>query len=309
MTPDHLRESAVLIGGGLGLLIAAVALLARGRRGWVGMGLAAAGAGGVGAALFDSTAGWLAAGLTAAPTAAAWVFGTGRPAAVLAARRSPAVRAGGMVVVGLALVAGAVIRNDAQHQERLDTDTDWVTRIGEQPDIEPARSDARTDRGHRLDLGTAVRPRPAALLRAREADLLADVWCMPSSFRRGPADDACNCHGWVFTGGRHWVGPGEVRTILAENGYAPVTAPRPGDLAVYRLGGEITHTAVVRVAEPGLPVLVEGKWGWLGVYLHPADASNYGKGVTYYRSPRSGHLLAGLAPVTSAPGPVPEEGL
>jgi hypothetical protein len=32
----------------------------------------------------------------------------------------------------------------------------------------------------------------------------------------------------------------------------------------------------------------------MGVFLHPADKCIYGNDYTFYRSPRSGHLLAGL---------------
>ena len=82
--------------------------------------------------------------------------------------------------------------------------------------------------------------------------------------------------------------------ILADNGYTPVTDPRPGDLAVYRQNGTVAHTAVVRYVTPGMPVLVEGKWGVAGVYLHPVDASPYGSEFTFYRVDRPTHVLAGL---------------
>jgi hypothetical protein len=73
-----------------------------------------------------------------------------------------------------------------------------------------------------------------------------------------------------------------------------VTDPRPGDLAIYRDSKEISHTGIVRAIVNGMPPLVEGKWGWMGVFLHPVGDSIYGGKYTYYRSPREGHLLAGL---------------
>ena len=73
-----------------------------------------------------------------------------------------------------------------------------------------------------------------------------------------------------------------------------MTDPRPGDLVVYRLGGAVAHTAVVRYVTGGMPVLVEGKWGWAGVFLHPVDKSAYGGSFGYYRSARAGHSLAGI---------------
>ena len=73
-----------------------------------------------------------------------------------------------------------------------------------------------------------------------------------------------------------------------------VTAPRPGDLAIYRNNGSVSHTAVVRYVSDAAPVLVEGKWGPMGVYVHPADQCPYGI-PTFYRSSRPGHLLDGIS--------------
>jgi hypothetical protein len=107
-------------------------------------------------------------------------------------------------------------------------------------------------------------------------------------------DDACNCHGWVFTGGRYWVGADAVELILTENGYAVVAAPAVGDLVVYRDdAGRVIHTACV-VELAGGAVRVEGKGGWFGVSAHDVTESPYGRRFTYHRSPRSGHLLRGL---------------
>lgn len=112
--------------------------------------------------------------------------------------------------------------------------------------------------------------------------------------RRGPADDRTNCFGWVFAGGRHWVKPADVERILNENGYRDVDEARRDDVVVYRNHGRITHVAVVRYVSPGQPVLVEGKWGSGGVYLHAVNQSEYGKDFRFMRSPRAGHLLNGL---------------
>ena len=74
-----------------------------------------------------------------------------------------------------------------------------------------------------------------------------------------------------------------------------MTEPRPGDLAIYRnrMGG-VAHTAVVRaVCDDGVPI-VEGKWGWMGVFLHRAGDSCYGQDMWYFRSDREGHRLVGL---------------
>jgi hypothetical protein len=289
-------QSAVLLGTGLGLLTEAVILLVPGRPPRLAAALGVVTAGTLGAGVRGPEAGWAAAGLTAGAALLTWATATAGPA-LLVAVRPARVRAVGAVTVGLAVFVGAVARDDARHRAALDGDTAWMVKVGHQPDVEPAAGvQARTDRGYPVVLGAAVRPRAPAALAAREAEVLAGLPTAAVSFRRGPASDACNCHGWVFAGGRYWVGPADVTAILAGNGYAPVDAPRPGDLAVYRRDGEIVHTAIVRMTGPGLPVLVEGKWAWLGVYLHPAGQSTFGPDVGYYRSPRAGHRLAGLDP-------------
>jgi hypothetical protein len=127
---------------------------------------------------------------------------------------------------------------------------------------------------------------------------------MVTVIRRRPPADRCNCHGWVFAGGKYWVNPDQVEHILDDNGYQPISEPRLGDLAIYRNSADtIIHTAVVRaICDDGI-VLVEGKWGWMGVFLHPVGESCYGKNYGFYRSDRSGHLLVEL-PAAKEPVPV-----
>lgn len=102
-----------------------------------------------------------------------------------------------------------------------------------------------------------------------------------------------NCHGWVFTDGRFGVHGGHVETILADNGYHQVEKPQENDVVVYRSPeGQVDHTGVVQlVTDEGL-VLVESKWGPLGVFLHPLAVQPYGDRSTFYRSARRNHLLA-----------------
>jgi hypothetical protein len=160
-----------------------------------------------------------------------------------------------------------------------------------------------TDRGTRVGAWQATHPRPRAELDALEGRPGRIPAVPPTAIRSQPADDRSNCHGWVFTGGRYWVSETDVEIILAENGYRAVPDPRPGDLAVYRVDGVVTHTAVVRYVAPGMPVLVEGKWGRGAVFLHAAGESGYGTDFTYYRADRAGHLLAGAdrRPAPDAP--------
>jgi hypothetical protein len=123
--------------------------------------------------------------------------------------------------------------------------------------------------------------------------------------RRGPAGDHSNCYGWLFANDRYWVAESAMDTILADNSYALVADPQPGDLVVYRRSdtGSPTHAAVVRYATAGMPLLVEGKWGWMGVFLHPVDRSPFGANFTCYRTPRATHQLAlvGIDSETGAP--------
>ncbi len=118
--------------------------------------------------------------------------------------------------------------------------------------------------------------------------------------------DECNCHGWVFTGGRYWVSGDQIPRILRENGYFPMKKPKVNDLVVYRdSSGEVTHTGIVRSLVNNQVILVESKWGQLGRYLHPHDEHCYrGNTYTFYRSFRPGHLLRGLP--TELPESVPD---
>jgi hypothetical protein len=99
----------------------------------------------------------------------------------------------------------------------------------------------------------------------------------------------------VFAGGRYWIGPEDVEAILADNGYRTVSDPRPGDLAIYREGTAIAHTGIVRTGGPGVPLLIESKWGWMGVFLHRPEDTCYGQQITFYRGARDTHLVAGLS--------------
>ena len=102
----------------------------------------------------------------------------------------------------------------------------------------------------------------------------------------------CNCHGWVFTGGNFGVPSEQVDTIVADNGYVPVERAQAGDLVIYRDdSGSPQHTGLVRfVGEDGM-VLVESKWGPLGVFLHTPETQPYGQNFGFWRSSRLGHRL------------------
>jgi hypothetical protein len=216
--------------------------------------------------------------------------------------RRPGVQATLTAAAGVVLAAGAFVTLGVEEQAVLDRDMDHLLSVTYKPPVTEATADsATTDGGHHVYLGQACEQRAAPQISAAERQVLTNLGMGERVIRLAPASDVCNCHGWVFTGGRYWMSPDDVERILVDNGYQPVSDPRPGDLAIYRAGQVITHTALVRTAGGGSPVLVEGKWGWMGVFLHPVGDSCYGTNYTFYRGPRSGHVLAGLgAPTASA---------
>jgi hypothetical protein len=225
--------------------------------------------------------------------------GAARVASLL---RRPSARWGLIGLTGLGCVVGSVVRYEAEDDRYTDACMRELEQVSTTPRLGVAdHIQVTTDRGTPLALKRPTEPRTLDELLSSELGFLGKSPYRDAVIRRSPADDGANCHGWVFAGGRFWVGPSEVEAILKENGYGEVSDPRPGDLAVYRQGGGVTHTAVVRYVTPGLPVLVEGKWGWSGVYMHPVDQSPYGAEFTYHHSPRGGHTLAGVgdrAPAT-----------
>jgi hypothetical protein len=198
-------------------------------------------------------------------------------------------------VAGLGVIAAGVARFETADQDLIAKDTMAMELAGGeafQPQISDYTS-ALSDRGARIELGIAA-GRDGNAHRDAEEKFLRSSSFTAGLIRRSPADDRANCHGWVFAAGRYHVAGRTVNQIIRDNGYEQVQAPRPGDLVVYRNGANVVHTAVVRYVTDGMPVLVEGKWGTIGVFLHVVDKSCYGTEYTYYRSPRPGHQLAGM---------------
>jgi hypothetical protein len=237
-----------------------------------------------------------AAGLMAAAMVVCLLAGSARlaAAATAAARlaRRPQVRWGLLAAAGFAVVVGSVAAYEAADDAALDDqlrDLDAATL----PRV-PAPARATTDRGTPVLLQESAQPREQDELASAETRFFQHNPLRDRVIRQHPGDDRTNCHGWVFTGGRYWVGGDQVELILTENGYRPVSDPRPSDLIVYQNTAGVAHTAVVRYVTEGMPVLIEGKWGASGVYLHAVNESCYGTAYTFYRSHRPGHLLAGV---------------
>ncbi|MDB5305826.1 MAG: hypothetical protein JWO38_28 [Gemmataceae bacterium] len=305
MSSDLFIQFVALFFTGIGLLLVGGVnlLLPRRTAGWARglatvliVGLVLAGAWACGG---DLRAVGRAAGALALALGACLLAGSERLTAagttVLAVLRRPAGRWGLLALAGVALAMGSAASYEAQVEATLDGQMLELEALSVPPPtatLERAR--VVTDRGTAVEIREATAPRSEGDLRVLEERLLQTSSTRANVFRRQPADDRCNCHGWVFTGGRFWIGGVNIDLILGENGYQPVSDPRSGDLAVYRMNGSVSHTAVVRYVTDGMPVLVEGKWGCSGVFLHPVDKSIYGSDFTYYRSPRPGHLLAGI---------------
>jgi hypothetical protein len=209
----------------------------------------------------------------------------------------PMVRYGLLTVTGLGIAIGSVIifeRADEEATAQVINELELLQ--GQVETTTTERVKVQTDRGTPIVLKEPIAPRDESILTEAEYLILSRNNLTDYIIRRGPANDYANCHGWVFTGGHFQLGGSDVAVILKENDYQEIPEPRPGDLVVYRENGNISHTGIVRYVAAGQPVLVESKWGNLGIYIHPIDQSLYGTDYTIYRSPRTGHLLKGITP-------------
>jgi hypothetical protein len=152
-----------------------------------------------------------------------------------------------------------------------------------------------TDQGTPISVSDSLKPRTRQEIVNAEIAAMARLNRDHDTIQTQLPRDGSNCHGWTFTQNLYAVANQSVDVIVRENGYQVVREPKPGDLVVYRDSlNEVSHTALVRYVTSGLPVLVEGKWGWMGVYLHDVEKSCYGTNYTYYRSSRPDHALRGL---------------
>jgi hypothetical protein len=310
MSFDHFDHLFTFVAAGLGLLLAGGVNLALGRGGRrVGLRVVATLVlcVAVVAGLWTFTRSELAvrAGVVLGTVLLlAWLLGSAgvvrRLASVVAFLRKPAPRWGLVALGGLVVIVGSGIAFDLADRAETDQTMQGLELALERPASRPSdRGHATTDRGNRIVLREPIAPRSE--LGATEERAIQGSPYRDQVIRRGGPTDHTNCHGWVFTGGKFILAPDAVEAIIQENGYREIHEPRAGDLVIYRQGGAIAHSAVVRYVTEGQPVFVEGKWGAMGVFLHPADKSFYGTEYAFYRSPRAGHLLVGLG---GSPAPV-----
>lgn len=217
----------------------------------------------------------------------------------------------GCALLGIAIIVGSSLQFEDRDRERLDealVELDTIASL----DRELGRTLFRgsnvqlfTDQGTRVECLEPINPRPADEALRIENAFYRERWKQGSMLKRAPADDHTNCYGWIFTGGKYWLHEKNCELILRENGYIEVAKPRVGDLVVYRQDHLIVHMGLLRSTDKNVPSLVEGKFGYLGVFLHTVDQSPYGSHFSFLRSPRAGHLLSGLSQ-SGDPAP-PEE--
>ncbi|MBN9122221.1 MAG: CHAP domain-containing protein [Planctomycetes bacterium] len=312
MSFEHFERFFAVTAIGLGLLLAGGLNLAFGRGGrrvWLRTSgtLAACGAAVAGLSVLTRPElalrnGGILLGVLAAATLLGSEWFSRRVAALFARLRGPAVRWGLVALSGLGAVLIGAIAFEKNDEAATDQQMKDLELLLGKPNTKPSdRARASTDRGTPVVLREPVGPREPGELLEPEDKTLRNANLHTHVIRRSPPHDGANCHGWVFTGGKFHLSPDDVEAILKENGYQEVHQPQAGDVAIYRQGGAIAHTAIVRYVAEGQPVMVEGKWGTLGVYLHPADKSCYGTAYTFHRSARTGHLLVGLG---GSPGTV-----
>ena len=198
-------------------------------------------------------------------------------------------------VFGVALIAQGMIRYNLEVERHADVDLQTLETMefaGIQ--LEDSHSVIRTDRGKVVQL-----KKPAATvatdISASEKRWLENSPLKEKVIHRQAAACQSNCHGWVFTGGKYIIPGVNVDPILADNNYHIVDFPRPEDVVVYRDdSGNVSHTAIVRARLSDGTILVEGKWGFLGVFLHAVNESCYGVHYSFYHTDRNSHMLSGI---------------
>jgi hypothetical protein len=301
MSSDAFRELVVVFSTGLGLVVfglAAIIVGMRSRQGWAVTTVIAAGIAGLGPVAFNAPelAAIPAAVVVVTVLVVALLGSRHLESAIAAIYRRAASPAGAIclfLAAGAALMAGALARHTIAEQTDMDRDDRLMELTFQEPKTVPVDGvELRTDKGMPVRVLAAAEARAAEVIVPAEREVLEQQRFRERLIRTAPASDTCNCHGWVFTGGRYWLSPDDVERILAENAYERVSDPQPNDIVIYRNSTAVSHTAIVRAASPGRPVLVEGKWGWMGVFLHAVGDSCYGQQYAFYRSPRNGHLLA-----------------
>ena len=306
MSEAPLVELVVLCGTAVGLVMLGLAKATLGSRPWTVRLAASAGcalaAGALPAAFGFPPAAVVSVGLVLAVAVGSAVLGSPHAETIWHWVRGRNVRAGLLGAAGATLFIGSIARFEAADAAAVDADMAFMMEISWRPPTQEVTDVvATTDRGRPIRLHRPESPRGSAEVTSAERRAFGSLPQGEGVIRTGPAADEFNCHGWVFTGGRFWIGPDDVERILTDNGYQVVSQPRPGDVVIYRDSVQISHTGLVRTGGDGTPVVIESKWGWMGRYLHTPEGSVYGRSYTFYRSPRAGHVLTALASDPAGP--------
>lgn len=208
-------------------------------------------------------------------------------AGLLAARR---IHAALLLTAGPLLAAGWVYRFEQCLCEPI-VNFSEIAALRHPSPPEPAGYVAHTNRGATIALYRAIADDDIGEME-KQFDAQLETTLPLKLIQTAAADPTCNCHGWVFAGGRFYVRGSDVPTILTDDEYTEVSQPQPGDVIVYRDGaGNAVHTGLVRLAEGDL-ILVESKWGPLGRFLHAPIHQPYSTTWAFYRGPRDDHTLS-----------------
>jgi hypothetical protein len=114
-------------------------------------------------------------------------------------------------------------------------------------------------------------------------------------FRRPPSGQY-NCHGLTFANRRTCIlDPKAVCTILEDDEYRTIRLRevQQGDIAVFKEGGEISHTGIVLEVIEGEPpgrglrnIRIISKWGPAGEYVHMVSDGPYSQADVGYWTER-----------------------
>jgi hypothetical protein len=149
-----------------------------------------------------------------------------------------------------------------------------------------------TDAGRPLCVYVSLRPQPEGAP-DRLSSAVRRHLRLAELVRLTPPTGECDCHGWVFLGGRGWMAPADIEFILEDNNYRTVSEPHAGDLVLYRDGaGRIRHSGILIGLTEESQAVVQSKWGDQGECVHLAPIPGYGR-HHFYRSPREGHRVQG----------------
>ncbi len=312
MSESHFSSLFISISAGLSLFVLGISYLATQRRHVIIRLLGAATAVLPGAAVLGLIERWDCLPVFAVIVGAAllvhslwgsslWTHSTVR---LIHLTHQPWLRSALLAVAGPCLALAGIVQFERREDQIAEAVLEEMMLIhGVAGNVQVRDAVAITDRGRHIPLGEPIEVRSPETVQAAEQRYLQSTRYIDNVILRGFGDDRSNCHGWVFTAGRYLLSGQDVLKILEDNGYQEVSDPRPNDLAIY-FGPDygVTHTAIVRYVSPDQPVLVEGKWGNLGIYLHPVDACPYGTNYKFYRTPRPNHLL------TIVKHPLPSDG-